>query len=114
MSNIYKVLGITDNGDIRVKLVEALPVGCIERNSLQIGNKVVGQFWWDYFEDNALCGKYGPQFFMPAVYVKENDVYVSFLPEEDLMGDHPLDRFIWDDMAAPKEESDLNKILVEG
>ena len=57
-------------------------------------------------------GGYTPQAAYPDIYEDGDHLYIVFDDIEDLTGDHPLNRFIWEDEAEPQRERDLHFIIL--
>ena len=98
----------TDISDDRLKekarkLTEQPP--CI------LGRKL-GLIYWNYDSSITKLGGYTPQAAYPDIYEEGNHLYIVFDDIEDLTGDHPLNRFIWEDEAEPQRERDLHFIIL--
>ena len=115
--HVYKITGI-NNKDILVEksvitndILQEKARKLTEQPPCIWGRKL-GIIYWNYDSSIAELGGYTPQAAYPDIYEEGDHLYIVFDDIEDLTGEHPLNRFIWEDEDEPQSEKDLHFIIL--
>ncbi len=113
--HVYEITQIRDD-DIVVETTdmtgEALRVKArkVTEQPPCILGRNLGLMYWDYDSSITELGGYAPQAAYPEIYESDDRQYIIFDHVEDLKGDRPLNRFIWEGESDPQKEEELHFI----
>ena len=113
--HVYEITGIqnkdilVEKTDISDDILKEKARKLTEQPPCILGRKL-GLIYWNYDSSITEMEGYTPQAAYPDIYEEGDRLYIVFDDIEDLTGDHPLNRFIWEDEAEPQRENDLHFI----